>query len=195
MAEPSDHAVLSDSSHPAWQDESEVAVAAYRTLRAQPDEFADADLIHEEDILQEAASWTALDHHILPSPVTVDGVRVRATAFNELHRRYPFVAAGGAQDYHVQGIAVGADESGNYFLRASVGCEGPRPDGELEVLAMFIGTTGLVGAIRWNGHIHDNAELLINTTGHDPRLAEGFDSITQVHLRFAAEPRVHTPPA
>ncbi len=188
MPNTSEPHVLSDSAHTAWSDESAIVLATYRDLRREPDEFPDADLVHEDDLLKEVASLTAVDHHSFPPPVVVDGVRVRGTAFSELHRRYTFVNTNGTQDYHVQGIALGADEQGNYFLRASVGGEGPRPRSHLEVLALFIGSTGLIGAIRWIGDLSDNREMLIGATGHDPRLAEGFDDITQVHLRFSAVP-------
>ncbi len=181
--------ILSDASHPAWSDEAQVALKVYRKLRASPDQFPDAALVDEEDLLHEAASWTALDHHPLGPAVIEGGVAVRGTAFNELHRRYDF-GAGETQDFHVQGVAVGADASGNYFLKASVGCEGKRPDGEVEVLAMFIGTIGLVGAIRWIGHLGTNEEMFIRTTGHDPRLAAGFEALTQVQLRFSVSPHL-----
>ena len=180
--------ILSDAAHPAWGDAGQIVLATYRDLRADPDAFPDAELVHEDELLSEATSWSAVDHHPLLPVTDVEGRRVRGTAFSALHRCYDFAHRGTPLDFHVQGAAVGLDSDGNYFLRASVGCAGERPDGELEVLAMFVGTMGLVGAIRWTGRLQDGDEHLIGSTGHDSRLAQGFDGVTQVHLRFSAEP-------
>lgn len=117
--------------------------------------------------------------------VAADGRRLKGTSLGELHRRYGTGVH--TTNFHAQAVTCGVDDSGLFFLCATVGrFDGPWGNTALLAATFMKGAEHIVvGSVVWERNLDPVGDHKVVVVGQDPRLAKGFDDVT--HIRFSFE--------
>lgn len=152
-----------------WKDPAvaaRVSLETYRRLLTRGLGF-DAVSLGPEPSAHPEASTDRRAFALSPSTAPTErGVRYVGSAVNELHRRIAFAGGRPAVNIHAQVVTFGADESGRWYVRATLGRAGGEEGNEAAFGLSFSTPSGSIGAAEVYVELDpgDDREVLLHGT-------------------------------
>jgi hypothetical protein len=176
---------------PRWKDPriaANVARQTYVRLTGDPAAF-EAPPAGREALTGFSAKTTESRTFTFIPPLDVPerGTRLKAGAYNELHRRYAFGNKKPTLNFHAQVVCFGADSAGRIFLRATVGRFGGEDGNEVGLELALFASDQSAGGLRWTAAMDPAQDVEVVLLARSDDLARVFDRLSGARVSFHGE--------